>query len=114
MIRIASSLAIVLMITAAIGLYRFKDAAAESERHIESLRAQITAERERIAVLRAEWNYLNQPGRIQDLSERYLDLERLDVGQIASIDALPMRPIEIDPYGGALGGFAGGEDRLVQ
>lgn len=113
--RLVSILVIVLVVGAAIGLYRFKDAAAASEQRIEELRARISEERELIAMLRAEWNYLNQPSRIQELSKRYLDLERLEVSQIAGIEALPMRPIDLDPYGGnRLGGFAGGEDRVVQ
>jgi hypothetical protein len=67
-------------------------------------------------VLKAEWNYLDQPARIQELADRYLDLSRLEVEQISVVETLPMRPIDIDPSGGGgrLGGFAGGEDKVVQ
>ena len=46
----------------------------------------------------------------------YLDLSRLEVEQISVVETLPMRPIDIDPSGGGgrLGGFAGGEDKVVQ
>lgn len=115
MTRIISILAIVLMVGAAVGLYRFKDQASERAGKIDTLRTQISEQRDAINVLRAEWNYLNQPKRIQELSERYLDIGRLEISQITSIDALPMRPLNLEPYeSNRLGGFAGGGERVVQ
>lgn len=116
MTRFVSLLAIVLVVAAAVGLYRFKGESQQLVREIAELRAQIDDEREQISVLRAEWNYLDQPSRIQQLSDRYLDLSRLDVDQISVVEQLPMRPLEIDPSGtnNTLGGFAGGDDRTVQ
>lgn len=115
MTRIAGLLAILLVVAAAVGLYRFKDESRDQARHIDRLRAEISAERDTIAVLRAELNYLDQPARIQQLAERYLDLQRLDVQQISVIETLPMRPIDLGPgVDGPLGGFAGGENRVVQ
>jgi hypothetical protein len=115
MIRIASVMAVILVIAAAVGLYRFKENSVERADRIDALRVEISAQRDRINVLRAEWNYLNQPIRIQELAGRYLDLDRLEVGQIATIESLPMRPIDLDPYeGNRLGGFAGGDGRVVQ
>ncbi len=115
MIRFFAILAVTLMLGTAIVLYRFKDEAAGIEAHIDELHEQIAEERETINVLRAEWNYLNQPSRIQKLAERYLDLEQLQVDQLASVSDLPMRPIDIDPYEGSrLGGFAGGSDKVIQ
>lgn len=113
--RLVSLMAVVLVVAAAAGLYRFKDDSRDQARYIASLRGQIAAERETISVLRAELNYLDQPARIQQLAERYLDLQRLDVQQISVIESLPMRPIDLGPESnGALGGFAGGEGRVVQ
>ena len=115
MTRIIAIFMVALTLSAAIALYRFKDQAAGIDAHIDDLRAKIAQEHETITVLRAEWNYLNQPSRIQSLAERYLELEQLKVEQLASASELPMRPIDIDPYEGArLGGFAGGSDRVVQ
>ena len=116
MIRFVSLLAVVLVVAAAVGLYRFKGESQQLVRHIASLHSQIDEEREQISVLRAEWNYLDQPSRIQELADRYLGLKRLDVDQISVVEALPMRPIDIDPSGtnNPLGGFAGGDTRTIQ
>ena len=119
MSRIVSLLAIILVVAAAVGLYRFKGESQERARHISELRSQIADEREQISVLRAEWNYLDQPSRIQELAERYLDLSRLDVEQISVVEHLPMRPIDInpstvDPLGGFAGGETGDQDRVIQ
>jgi hypothetical protein len=98
--RIIAVLAVLLVAVAAVGLYHFKDRSAERAQEVRSLRAQIAEERERIGLLTAEWNYLNQPDRIQELSKRHLDLERLDARQIGTVESLPMRPVEIDPFEG--------------
>lgn len=116
MIRIATVLAAVLMVAAAVGLYRFKDNAAEQAARIDSVRAEIARERERIAVLRAEWNYLNEPGRIQELSQRHLELERLQARQIVSAGALPMPAFDGDRLesDGIPGGLMAGQTRAVR
>lgn len=54
---------------------------AELDR-IDELRRDIGASRERMAILRAEWAYLNRPDRLRDLAE--LNFERLGL--------LPLRP----------------------
>lgn len=115
MTRLIAILSVVVTLAAAIGLYRFKDEAAAIDARIAHLQSEIAHERETINVLRAEWNYLNQPSRIQGLAERYLDLEQLEVDQLAKVSDLPMRPIDIDPYEGSrLGGFAGGSEKVIQ
>lgn len=58
--------------------YATKDALAEAER----LRAEIRIAHARLAVLRAEWAYLNRPDRLRDLAD--LNFDRLGL--------LPQRP----------------------
>lgn len=54
----------------------------------EDLQRQIGAARSRLAVLRAEWAYLNRPDRLRDLAELNFD----------SLQLLPLRP---DQFGKA-------------
>ncbi|MBN9057661.1 MAG: hypothetical protein J0H21_00485 [Rhizobiales bacterium] len=49
-------------------------------------------------ILQAEWSVLDQPSRLQDLVQRYgsyLHLAPLDVRQLASIEDVPDKPIEV-------------------
>ena len=63
--------------------YLTQSAVAETEK----LQSQIGQARSRLAVLRAEWAYLNRPERLRDLAEINYD----------SLQLLPLRP---DQFGG--------------
>ncbi|MGP6086579.1 cell division protein FtsL [Antarctobacter jejuensis] len=79
--------------------------------NVDDLRREIGAARERLAILRAEWAYLNRPDRLQDLT--VLNFGRLGLlplrpDQFAGIDqiAYPQpevydltQPIDVTSYG---------------
>jgi len=116
MIRVVNLIAVMAVILTSFALYRVKYEASGETTKVAALRTEIAQEEDTIAVLKAEWSHLNEPARLQALSSRYLDLKPLDVDQIATLQDLPERPSEPDPYGGAhrLGGFAGGDSTLVR
>ena len=48
---------------------------------------------EAVHVLKAEWSYLNQPARLEDLGRRLLNLEPVKATQTISIEDIPFRPV---------------------
>jgi hypothetical protein len=80
-----------LALAAACGLYLLKDQVQRRERELQSVQGAVVAERTLLARLRAEWAMLNQPGRIARLARAHLELQPVQPGQIAAIDAIPLR-----------------------
>ncbi|WP_319775564.1 hypothetical protein [Breoghania sp.] len=111
-LRIINTVLILAVVAAAAVVYNMKHDAEDAAERVANLQRAISQEEERIALLKAEWSVLTQPARIQQLVERYnayLQLEPLKVKQIASIEDLPTRPIELEPFAKpVLGGYAGG------
>ena len=57
-----------------------------------SCKRKVQREREAIAVLQAEWQYLNRPDRLQAAVDQHLDLQPLKIQQLARLADLPNRP----------------------
>lgn len=74
------------------GLFHVKYQVAALEEELNRLNAATLREQNQIHVLEAEWSYLNRPSRLEELSERYLDLKPMMPNQLTSIAALPKRP----------------------
>ncbi|WP_454915046.1 cell division protein FtsL [Xanthobacter sediminis] len=92
MFRVANILMVgALLLTAAV-VYQLKYASTAEAEKLATLRSQIRKERDGIAVMRAEWARRTSPFYIQGLVERHLDLKRLEVDAISSLDDLPPKP----------------------
>ena len=59
--------ALVLVVLCATWAYRVNYATQEALNRVADLRAEIAREREALAVLKAEWAYLNRPDRLRAL-----------------------------------------------
>ena len=70
-----SSIALVAIATT--WAYRVNYATQEAEDRLEALRVEIAREREAIAMLEAEWAFLNRPDRLRDLVEQHNDVLQL-------------------------------------
>lgn len=65
--------ATVLVVLCAVWAYRVNYSTQDAQNRVADLRAAIAQERETLAVLRAEWAYLNRPDRLAVLVERNAD-----------------------------------------
>ena len=107
-LRVLNLAVIAIMVLAAAYLYRVKfDATVQAER-LARLRGELRHERDAIAALRAQWERLDSPARIEALAKRYLPLRPIAPSQFDALDGLPERAAqdlateEGDPIGGII------------
>ena len=86
--------AAVLVVVCATWAYRVNYATQEAADRVADLRRQIAEEREAIAVLKAEWAYLNRPDRLQALvaANPELGLAELTPDQFAEAGSVAYPP----------------------
>ncbi len=96
MLRFLNIAAIFLLIGSAVYAYSIKYQTSYRAEQIAKTKIEIKAEHDAIGVLRAEWSFLTRPERMQQLSDRYLDLQPLTVDKIVSARSLPERAPHVD------------------
>jgi len=107
--RLLHLLVIGALVFAAAYVYRIKMASAVRTEQVLKLHAEIREERDKIAVLHAEWAKLDSPLRLQGLVERHLALKPLNANQYNDLKNLPERPPRLfnpgdpDPIGSMIG-----------
>lgn len=85
----------VMMIGGAMATYEAKEDAVTTADHVAELRHEVSQERMAISLLKAEWSELTQPGRLQDLIERYpgvFDLGSYEIDRMVRVSDLPFPP----------------------
>jgi hypothetical protein len=90
--RIIHLLVIAVLVFAAAYVYRIKMESTVRTERVLRLHADIRAERDAIANLRAEWAKLDAPLRLQGLAERHLNLKPITAQQFDPLKNLPDRP----------------------
>jgi cell division protein FtsL len=105
-LRVLNLVVIGILVLAAAYVYRIKfDATLQAER-LARLRGELRHERDKIAALRAEWEQLDSPARIETLAKRYLPLRPIAPTQFDALDRLPERSADLatraDPIGGMI------------
>jgi hypothetical protein len=91
MIRLGTIAWLLLVAASGYAMFQVKYEVAKLEDQLARLDRGIAQSREATRVLGAEWSFLNQPARLDQLAHRYLDLHPLLPAQLASIDSLPRR-----------------------
>ncbi len=90
MIRITTLLWIALLTVAGGTVMHVSYQVRQVERHLSELNRDTRQEQDKLRILSAEWETLNDPHRIDDLSKRYLTLEATPIARVVSLDQVPM------------------------
>jgi len=96
MIRLITFICVIAAGAVAFGLYQLKYEVSRLEREAQSLNRTIMADRESIRILNAEWAYLNQPARLQEMATRFTALKAPTAHQSMMIADLPLRTLPSD------------------
>lgn len=77
------------------------------EEKLAGLNRKIIHEQESIQVLKAEWSYLNDPTKLEQMAQSHLALQPTEPRQYVAMDLIPMRPADaVHPPAPALPGAA--------
>ena len=87
--RLVDLIAVSVLTLLILGVYLAKTVAGGERAKIATVERQIVAEKARIRLLQAEVTHLEQPARIERLSETYLGLAPVSEKRVANLEELP-------------------------
>ncbi|MGH7089637.1 MAG: cell division protein FtsL [Stellaceae bacterium] len=91
MIRPSTALWGAAVILVGYAMFQVKYEVMQQEDQLAHVRREVAQGREQIRVLKAEWSFLSQPTRLNELAHRYLDLVPIGTAQLGAIDTIPLR-----------------------
>ncbi len=97
--RLLHFIAITALIASAGYAYSIKYETLFYVEQVAKLKSKVQRERDAIAVLQAEWQYLDRPDRLQAAADQHLDLQPMKIQQLARLSDLPNRPSREDEIG---------------
>jgi hypothetical protein len=95
--RILNAVLLTAMIIGAAITYDMKHRAEVESDRVDQLQADIASEKDALSLLNAEWSKLSQPGRLQELVQRYADhfkLAAFAADQSATLAEIPEKPVD--------------------
>ncbi|MGQ3676630.1 cell division protein FtsL [Xanthobacter sp. TB0139] len=102
MFRVANFIIVLVLLATAVVVYQLKYASTMEAERLATLRSSIRKERDAISLMKAEWARRTSPIYVQGLVERHLDMKRLNVTDLSSLDGLPAKP---NTSGDGIGGM---------
>lgn len=102
MFRVLNLVSVLALLAAAGAVYHVKYSSTFEAQRISKLRTEIREERDRIAMLSAEWARRTAPDRVQALAEHHLDMQPLDVDNMDTLANLPAKPTQNDDVLGGM------------
>lgn len=97
--RLLHFIAITALIASAGYAYSIKYETLFYVEQVAKLKSKVQRERDAIAVLQAEWQFLDRPDRLQAAADQHLDLQPMKIQQLARLSDLPNRPSREDGIG---------------
>jgi hypothetical protein len=91
MIRASTALWAALVILVGYAMFQVKFEVAQQEEQLVRINQKIAENREQVRVLSAEWSFLTQPTRLDQLAHKYLDLVPIGTAQLGAIGTIPLR-----------------------
>jgi cell division protein FtsL len=102
MLRLMNVIAVVVLIGSAVYAYSIKYSTLFQVEKLTRLKHELQAEKDNLAMARAEWAHVAAPVRIQALADQYLGGQVMQLSQIATLSALPDRGPPTDAIGAEL------------
>lgn len=93
--RLLNFCVVMLLIVATAYVYEIKFEATLRATRVAEMRGEVRRERDAIATYRAEWARLENPGRLEALRLRHLNIKPPELWQFDTLEGLPGRPLEI-------------------
>ena len=91
MIRITTLLWVALLFIAGGTVMHVSYQVRHVEQRLSELNRDTRLEQDKLRILGAEWDTLNDPQRIDELSKRHLALEPTPIARVVALDAVPMK-----------------------
>lgn len=76
--RLSNLFVLICVFASGSALFSISQKVQDAENTLDDLYLQVQSEEEQIRVLSAEWDYLNNPARLEQLALKYLKLQGLD------------------------------------
>jgi cell division protein FtsL len=94
-LRVSPFISTMLLAAAALGLYLVKYQVQSVRNEVMAIERNLAAEREALALLQAEWAFLNRPERLETLATQYLKITTPDSRMVMEWQDVPMRAQEL-------------------
>ena len=91
MIRITTLLWVALLVIAGGTVMHVSYQVRHVEQRLSELNRDTRLEQDKLRILSAEWDTLNDPQRIDELAKRHLTLESTPIARVVALDAIPLK-----------------------
>lgn len=102
MLRFLNIAVLTLLVGTAAWAYQTKYETIFYAEQVKKLESTVEKEKDQIAILKAEWQLMNRPTRLDVLAQRYLEMKPLKSTQIARAQDIPERKAVGDQIGAKL------------